>query len=107
MAELELLLAKREALAEEMTQVVGRLGELVHEEKKVEEQLRRRLVQTGIKAEPFSTHPDFETTISSELGRTGMQVWRVASPWGPRLTEVVGQQHRTIRARLHGSTKAA
>jgi hypothetical protein len=102
---LEQMLEQRAAVAAEITQVIGRLGPLVREEKELASQIRRQLERAGIKAEPFSTAMNFETIINHELGRAGVEAWRVASPFGPRLTELVDRQQANVRALL--ATKAA
>ena len=105
MADLEQKLARREAIAEEMTAVIGRLGTLVREEKELAEQIRRDVRAAGITAEPLHTAPNLEEIINHEMGRQGIEAWRGAKPFGPRLTELVDSQHKRARALV--ASKAA
>src|SRR4051812_35589448 len=98
MADVEAMLTRRAEIADEITQTIGRLGMLVREEKELAAQIRRELGRVDISAQPFSTHPDFETIINHELGQAGVEAWRVASPFGARLTELVDSQQRNVRA---------
>jgi hypothetical protein len=100
MADVEQMLARRTAIAEEMTGLIGRLGVLVREEKELVGDLRREMARSGVKAETFSTQPDLEELINHELGRAGVEAWRCAAPWGPRLTDLVDRQHTNARALL-------
>jgi hypothetical protein len=67
MADVEQMLARRTAIAEEMTGLIGRLGVLVREEKEPVGDLRREMARSGVKAETFSTQPDLEELINHEL----------------------------------------
>ena len=100
MADVEAMLARREQIAEELVATIGRAGTLVREEKELAAQIRREIARSGITALPFGTQPDFETIINHELGRAGVEAWRCAAPWGPRLTDLVDRQHTNARALL-------
>ena len=105
MAEMEQMLARREQIAEKMVAAIGRLGTLVREEKELASEIRREIARSGITALPFATQPDFEEIINHELGRAGVEAWRCAAPFGPRLTDLTSAQNRTVRGLL--KTKAA
>ena len=105
MADVEQMLTRREAIADEVVAVIGRLGTLVREEKELSSEIRREIARSGITALPFSTTPDFEEIINHELGRAGVEAWRCAAPFGPRLTDLTSAQNRTVRGLL--KTKAA
>jgi len=105
MADVEAMLARREQIAEELVATIGRAGTLVREEKELAAQIRREIARSGIAALPFSTQPDFEEIINHELGRAGIEAWRVATPFGPRLTDLTSAQNRNVRGLL--KTKAA
>jgi hypothetical protein len=105
MADVEQMLQRRTAIAEEMTGLIGRLGVLVREEKELANDLRREMARSGIKAEVLQTTPDIEELINHELGRVGVEAWRCAAPWGSRLTDLVDRQHTNARALL--AAKAA
>jgi hypothetical protein len=105
MADVGQMLARREAIADEITQAIGRVGVLVREEKELSSEIRREIARSGITALPFSTTPDFEEIINHELGRAGVEAWRCAAPWDPRLSDLVGGQSRNVRGLL--KTKAA
>ena len=107
MAELDQMLARREAIAEEMTAAIGRLGTLVREDKELADRIRRDLQAAGIKAEPLHTAPNLEEAINHEFGRQGIEAWRCARPFGPRLTELVDSQHTRTRALLASTGRAA
>jgi hypothetical protein len=74
MADVEQMLQRRTAIAEEMTGLIGRLGVLVREEKELANDLRREMARSGIKAEVLQTTPDIEELINHELGRAGVEV---------------------------------
>ena len=105
MADVEQMLAQREQIAEELVAAIGRAGTLVREEKELAAQIRREIARSGISALPFATQPDFEEIINHELGRAGIEAWRVATPFGVRLTDLTSAQNRTVRGLL--KTKAA
>jgi hypothetical protein len=105
MADVEQMLARREQIAEELVAAIGRADTLVREEKELAAQIRREIARSGITALPFGTQPDFETIINHELGRAGIEAWRCAAPFGPRLTDLTSAQNRNVRGLL--KTKAA
>ena len=49
------LLARRAAVADEITSVIDKLGALVTEEEAIQNQLRRLGAAAGVRANPFST----------------------------------------------------
>jgi hypothetical protein len=103
MAEIEKMLARREQIAAEMSDLIGRLAPLVAEEQELTSALRREMVRFGITAELFATQPNYAETICAELTAAGLRLHR-ADP-RLRLASVVAEQHRRTRARL--ATKAA
>jgi hypothetical protein len=107
MADVEQRLARRAQIADEMTTAIGRLGVLVREEKELATEIRRALGQAGISAQPFSTAPNVEEIINHELGRAGVEAWRVATPFGVRLTDLVDRQHRNVRELLATRVRAS
>jgi hypothetical protein len=100
------LLDRRLAVAEEITAVIKRLGVLTREDADTVERVRREIRTIGLTSEPFTTRPDVEETISNELGRAGLQVRRVAEPFGPRLTDLVERQNATVRALVDQKQRA-
>jgi hypothetical protein len=103
MADVEQMLTRREAIADEITQAIGRVGVLVREEKELTDDLRRALSAASIKTEPFATQPNFAEAICAELSRTGLNLHRA----DPRisLNLLVAEQNRRTRGLL--ATKAA
>jgi hypothetical protein len=104
MADVEAMLARREAIAAEMSDLIGRLAPLVAEEQELTSDLRREMVRFGITAELFATQPNFAETICAELTAAGLRLHR-ADP-RVRLSSVVAEQHRRTRAKL-ATVKAA
>jgi hypothetical protein len=94
MAELGPMLARREAIAAEITAAIAQVGTLVAD------QIRAALRAAGVKAEPLHTAPNLKEIINHELGRQGIEAWRVAKPFGPRLTDLVDSQHARARSLL-------
>jgi hypothetical protein len=86
------LLDRRAAVAEEITQTIDKLGELVAEERQLEDRLRRLGKGAGVRANPFSTATTVVDAICSELTRAGLSSRR-ADP-RMRLTALVVDQHR-------------
>ena len=107
MADVEQMLAAREAATDAIVQAVGRLGVALREEQELTEALRRELRAAGLKAQPFLTQPDFREAICAELGKQGLHLHRA----DPRISlpVVVAAQHRNVRGlvacqqRLQGS----
>jgi hypothetical protein len=100
MGELEPMLARREAIAAAITAAIAQVGTLVAEEKALADQIRAALRAAGIKVEPLHTAPNLAEIINHELGRQGIEAWRVAKPFGPRLTDLVDSQHARARSLL-------
>jgi hypothetical protein len=100
------LLDRRLAIAEEITAVIEHLGVLAREDADIVERVRREMRTLGLTSEPFATRPDVEETLCNELGRAGLQVWRVAEPFGPRLTDLIERQNATIRALVDQKQRA-
>jgi hypothetical protein len=98
MADVEQMLAAREAAADAIVQAVGRLGVALREEQELTEALRRELRAAGISAQPFLTQPDFREAICAELGRAGLHLHRA----DPRISlpALVAGQHRGVRGLL-------
>jgi hypothetical protein len=68
------LLDRRAAVAEEITQTIDKLAELVAEERQLEDRLRRLGEGAGVRANPFSTATTVVDAICSELTRAGLRV---------------------------------
>jgi hypothetical protein len=95
MADVEQMLAAREAAADAIVQAVGRLGVALREEQALTEALRRELRAAKLKAQPFLTQPNFREAVCAELGKQGLHLHRA----DPRITlrGVVEGQHRGVR----------
>jgi hypothetical protein len=94
------LLARRAAVAEEMTQAIGRLGVLVREEQELQDRLRRGAEAAGSRANPFATAATVMDAICSELTRAGLSPHR-ADP-AVRLADLVDHQNRRYRGHVAG-----
>ena len=68
MADVEQMLAAREAAADAIVQAVGRLGVALREKQALTEALRRELHAARLKAQPFLTQPNFREAVCAELG---------------------------------------
>ena len=96
MAEIEAMLAAREAAAGEIVAAAGRLGVALRAVAELAGDLCRAFRAAGISAEPFLTQPNFREACCSELTRAGLDLHR-ADPSG-RLGALVETQHRRYRA---------
>jgi hypothetical protein len=105
MADVEAMLARREQIGAEITEVVGRLGVLVREESEIEETLRRTAERAGSKANAFSTAPTALDAVCSELARAGINLRR--SDPRMRLTAVVETQNHRYRGQMAGREPAS
>jgi hypothetical protein len=92
------LLDRRAAVAEEMVQVIGRLGALAREEIELRTQLSRLQRAAGSVALPFSTQPTTMDAINSELTRAGLALNR-ADP-SNRLNDLVHSQNARYRSQM-------
>jgi hypothetical protein len=100
MADVEQMLARREQIAEEITQTIGRLGVLWRQEVELQEQLRRAAERAGSRANAFSTTPDLTDAICGELTRVGLSLRR--SDPRMRVSAVVDSQGRRFRGQMAG-----
>src|SRR5690242_17802194 len=96
MADIEAMLAAREAAGAEIVAAAGRLGVALRAEAEASDDLRRALRAAGLKAEPFLTQPNFREACCGELARAGLDLHR-ADP-SVRLGALVEAQHRRVRA---------
>jgi hypothetical protein len=96
MAEIERMLARRAAVADEITEVIGRLGTLLREEVELQDTLRRAAERDGSRTNPFSTASTVVDAINSELTRTGLSPRRADPRF--RLSALVVDQNRRYRA---------
>jgi hypothetical protein len=87
------LLARRAQVADAIVATIDKLGELVAEERELQDRLRRLGEAAGVKATPFSTAVD---AVNSELTRVGLSPRR-ADP-RMRLSALVIDQNRRYRA---------
>ena len=94
------MLDRRAAVAEEITQTIDKLAELVAEERQLEDWLRRAAERAGSRANAFSTTPTVMDAINSELTRAGLSLCRA----DPRMwmTAVVETQNRRYRGQMAG-----
>jgi hypothetical protein len=90
------LLTRRAAVADEIVKTIDTLGELVAEERELQDRLRRLGEAAGVKATPFSTAVTVTDAINSELTRAGLSPRR-ADP-RMRLTALVVDQNRRYRS---------
>jgi hypothetical protein len=98
MADVEKMLQRREAIAEEITGVIGRLGALVREELELQETLRKQAEWAGLTANAFSTSVGVVDAINSELTSAGLSPRR--SDPRLRLSSVVDNQNRRYRGQV-------
>ena len=106
MADVEQMLAAREAATDAIIQAVGRLGMALREEQALTQALRRALRAAGISAEPFNTQPSFREAICAELTRAGLTALHRADP-RISLTALVNEQHRRARSLLASTGRAS
>jgi hypothetical protein len=90
------LLARRAQVADAIVATIDKLGELVAEERELQDRLRRLGEAAGVKATPFSTAVTTVDAVNSELTRVGLSPRR-ADP-RMRLTALVVDQNRRYRA---------
>jgi hypothetical protein len=90
------LLARRAQVADAIVATIDKLGELVAEERELQDRLRRLGEAAGMKATPFSTAVTTVDAVNSELTRVGLSPRR-ADP-RMRLTALVVDQNRRYRA---------
>jgi hypothetical protein len=90
------LLARRAAVADEITSAIDLLGELVDEERDLQDRLRRLAEAAGVRATPFSTQPNVPDALNAELTRVGLRLHRA----DPRLNlrSLIVDQNRRYRA---------
>jgi hypothetical protein len=98
MADVEAMLTRREQIADEITEVVGRLGVLVREELEITETLRKHAEWSGSKANAFSTSVSVVDAINAELTSAGISPRR--SDPRLRLSGVIDNQNRRYRAQV-------
>jgi hypothetical protein len=96
--ELEQMLARREAVADEIAAVVGRLGTLLREEQELQEHLRRAAERDGATGNAFATALSFSDVLNGELVREGLSPRRADPRF--RLADLVSGQHGRYRAQL-------
>jgi hypothetical protein len=70
------LLTRRERIADEITQTIGRLGVLMREELELRDQLRRAAEADGSRTNPFMTASSVMDAVNSELTRAGLNLRR-------------------------------
>ena len=90
------LLARRAQVADAIVATIDKLGELVAEERELQDRLRRLGEAAGVKATPFSTAVTTVDAVNSELTRVGLSPRR-ADP-RMRLSALVVDQNRRYRA---------
>ena len=90
------LLARRAAVANEITQTIDKLGELVAEERDLQDRLRRLGEAAGARANPFATASTVMDAVNSELTRAGISPRRSDPRF--RLTALVTDQNRRYRS---------
>jgi len=96
MADIERMLARRERIADEITEAATRLGELALQEIELQDQLRRAAERDGAKTNPFSTAYSVTDAICSELTRAGLSLRRSDPRF--RLTALINDQNRRYRS---------
>jgi hypothetical protein len=96
--ELEQLLARREAVADEITAAIGRLGVLVREELELQDMLRRAAERDGSRTNAFSTSITVTDAICGELAAAGLNLHR--GDRQVRLMPLIGSQHGRYRAQF-------
>ena len=104
------LLTRRERIADEITQTIGRLGVLMREELELRDQLRRAAEADGSRANAFSSANTVMDAVNAELTRAGLTPRR-ADPRVRRGDLVEGQQVRyrnqmTVRQLSRGPSAA-
>jgi hypothetical protein len=92
------LLTRREQVADEITQTIGKLGVLCREEVELRDQLRRAAEADGSRANAFSTASSVMDVINSELTRAGLTPRR-ADP-RVRLADLIADQNRRYRNQM-------
>jgi hypothetical protein len=105
MVDVEQMLQRREAITDEISQVIGRLGVLVRQELKLQETLRKHAEWSGSKANAFSTSVSVVDAINGELTSAGLSPRR--SDPRLRLSAVVDSQNRRYRAQMAGREPAS
>jgi hypothetical protein len=98
------LLDRRAVVADEITQVIGKLGVLVREEAELRTQLGRVHRAAGSCAEPFDAETTVMDAINSELTRAGLTLRR-GDP-SIRLGGLVDDQNRRYRSQMTGTPAA-
>jgi hypothetical protein len=93
--ELEQLLARREAIADEITAVIGKLGVLVREEQELQDHLRRAAERDGSRTNAFATALTVSDAVCGELTAAGL-VPRRGDP-AVHLAPLIEGQHRKYR----------
>jgi len=96
MAEIEQMLGRRAAVADEITRVIDKLGDLVRQEVELQDTLRRAAERDGSRTNPFSTASTVADAINSELTRAGISPRRADPRF--RLSALVVDQHRRFRS---------
>jgi hypothetical protein len=89
------LIHRRAAVADQIVDVIETLGQLVTEERDLQDRLRRLGEAAGVKANAFATQLSIADAINSELTRCGLSPRR-ADP-RLRLVALVTDQHRRYR----------
>jgi hypothetical protein len=89
------LIHRRAAVVDEITKVIDRLGDLVCQERDLQDRLRRLGEAAGVRANAFSTQLSVLDAINSELTRVGLSPRR--SDPRLRLGALVTDQHRRYR----------
>jgi hypothetical protein len=89
------LIHRRAAVADQIVDVIETLGQLVTEERDLQDRLRRLGEAAGVKANAFATQLSIADAINSELTRCGLSPRR-ADP-RLRLGALVTDQHRRYR----------
>jgi|SRR5688500_11709088 hypothetical protein len=105
MADLEQLLARREAIADRIVSIIGTLGVAIREEAELRQDLRRVLRAAGVSAEPFNTALSVEAVVGEELCRAGVPSQRCGV--SVRLADLVDRQNANARDLLATRIKAA
>ena len=105
MAEIEKLLTERAAVADEITEVIGRLGVLVRQEVELQDTLRRAAEADGSRTNPFSTAASVMDGINSELVRAGISPRRADPRF--RLSALVADQQHRYRAQRQVQAQVA
>ena len=94
------LLTRRERIADDITQTIGRLGVLCREEVELRDQLRRAAEAAGSRANAFASATTVMDAINSELTRAGLTPRR-ADP-RIRLADLIDGQHRRYCGQMAG-----